>query len=74
MGISKQKFNDWLKTETEKFRKSKPKGATHYKIGKRKIKWYQLRDGFFFKYSEKKKSFNKAVPLCWDNQVLYADW
>lgn len=80
MATSKELFSQWLWTETEKFRKSMPKGATHYKIGKSKVKWYRIGGfsdgiycGFFIKYSKKKKCFHKAVPVAW-NSLTPINW
>jgi len=81
MKTSKEIFTKWLKKETKKFRKTMPRGATHYKIGKNKVKWYRLGNtddglacGFFMKYSKKKKEFEKIVRLSWDDSLHTVDW
>ena len=81
MQTSKEKFSKWLEKETINFRRSRPKGATHYKVSKNKVKWYRLGNtndglacGLFMKYSKKKKKFEKIVRLLWDDSLHTVDW
>ena len=81
MKTSKEIFTKWLKKETKKFRKTMPRGATHYKIGKNKVKWYRLGNdtdgfycGYFMRYNKKKKCFFEPIPLVWDESVITIYW
>jgi len=53
MKTSKQKFEKWLNKQTKKFRKSKPKWATHYTIHENKVRWLKFDNGFFFEKPKK---------------------
>ena len=71
MKTSKERFEKWLIKQTKKFRKSKPKWATHYIIHKDGVQWLKLDNGFFF---EKPKKKFKLVLVCWDVNLMSADW
>lgn len=71
MKTSKQKFERWLNKQTKKFRKSKPKWATHYIIHENKVCWLKFDNGFFF---EKPKKRFKLALVCWDANLMFVDW